>query len=71
MYQQNDTGMKTFFRNNSSRTSSKCIIHSDSARINDNAGCTQTESEDQDEHIDGLEKVLVIISVLLFLILNS
>lgn len=71
MYQQNDTGMKTLFRNNSSRTSNECIIDSNSARINDNAGCTQTESEDQDEHIDGLEKVLVIISVLLFLILNS
>ena len=63
--------MKTFFRNNSRRTNSECIKDGNSARINDNAGCTHTESEDQDEHIDGFEKVLVIISVLLFLILNS
>lgn len=76
--------MKTFFTGNSGNSNSNS--NSNSSRRRSELNCTgqdvknenrvnqqanALEQCEQNEHIDGFEKVLVIISVLLFLILNS
>lgn len=68
--------MKTLFTGNSGNGSNNGSgLYCTRQEIENESGMNQQanalEQCEQDEHIDGFEKVLVIISVLLFLILNS